>query len=170
MDGYGFNCENLKDRPTSRRRAVIVLLKQNRIDLLKKLFDYSNLQTRLYAIDALIYNDYTAKQKIRELEKKIKEKQKQLTRLQKKNAGNTEIDGLKNQINTLSDSISSSNPNLLTEAEWKMIYTLRDSDLKVKLCGGPDSRAPISELLSDKAITDDIPNWYWHLKGMGYFW
>ena len=170
LDRYGFNCENSTEgRPTSRRIAVIALLKNNRIDLLKKLFDYPNLQTKLYAIDALIYNDYTAKLKIQQLEKKVKERQKLSDRLQKKNADKTKIDDLKNQINILSDSISNSHSDLLTEAEWKMIYTLRDSNLKVKLCGISGPGTPISKCLSDYAITDEIPSWYRYFNDRGYF-
>lgn len=76
-DEYGFICEySTVGRATDRRMAVITLLKQHRIDLIKKLTDYSNLQTKLYAVDALIYNDYSAKQKIQQLEKNLKVKKK----------------------------------------------------------------------------------------------
>jgi hypothetical protein len=78
--------------------AVITLIKQHRIDLIKKLTEYPNLQTRLYAVDALIYNDYISKQKIQQLGKDIKQKQKQLDRLQKKNADKIKIDNLQSQI------------------------------------------------------------------------
>ncbi|MBI1782782.1 MAG: hypothetical protein HYR66_15675 [Sphingobacteriales bacterium] len=172
-DEYGFICEySTIGIATDRRIVVITLLKQHRIDLLKKLTDYSNLQTRLYAVDALIYNDYTAKQKILQLTKNLKEKQKELDLLQKKNANKTKIDELKIQIKASLDSISNSNSDLLTEAEWKTIYNLRDSNLTVKTCGNSGSYkiygTPISDLLSDKAIAE-IPKWYEGLKRLGYF-
>jgi len=173
-DEYGFICEySTVGRATDRRIAVITLLKQHRIDLIKKLTEYPNLQTKLYAVDALIYNDYTAKQKIQQLEKDIKEKQKQLDRLQKKNADKIKIDGLQGQIKISSDSIPYFKSDLLTDTEWKAIYNLRDSNLTVKTCGNSGSYkiygTPISDLLSDKAIAD-IPKWYEGLKRMGYFW
>lgn len=173
-DEYGFICEySTVGRATDRRMAVIALLKQHRIDLLKKLTEYPNLQTKLYAVDALIYNDYTAKEKIQQLEKNVKEKQKQLDRLQKKNTDRIKIDNLQDQIKASTDTISFSKADLLTDTEWKVIYSLRDSNLTVKTCGNSGSYkiygTPISEVLSDKAIAD-IPKWYEGLKRLGYFW
>ncbi|MCB0777523.1 MAG: hypothetical protein KDB99_14520, partial [Chitinophagaceae bacterium] len=172
-DEYGFICEySTMGRATDRRMAVIVLLKQHRIDLLKKLIEYPNLQTKLYAVDALIYNDYTAKEKIKQLEKNVKENQKQLDRLQKKNTDRIKIDNLQDQIKASTDTISVSKADLLTDTEWKVIYSLRDSNLTVKTCGNSGSYkiygTPISEVLSDKAIAD-IPKWYEGLKRLGYF-
>lgn len=168
IDEYGFICEySTVGRATDRRMAVITLLKLHRIDLLKKLIEYPNLQTKLYAVDALIYNDYTAKEKIKRLEKNIKEKQKQLDRLQKKNTDIIKIDNLQNQIKASTDTISFSKADLLTDTEWKVIYSLRDSNLTVKTCGNSGSyniyETPISEVLSDQAITN-IPKRYEYLK------
>ena len=173
-DEYGFICEySTVGRATDRRMAVITLLKQHRIDLIKKLTEYPNLQTKLYAVDALIYNDYTAKEKIQQLEKDIKEKQKQLDRLQKKNTDKMRIADLQGQIKISSDSISYSKSDLLTDNEWKAIYNLRDSNLTVKTCGNSGSYkiygTPISDLLSNKAIAE-ISKWYEGLRRMGYFW
>jgi hypothetical protein len=173
-DEYGFICEySAVGRATDRRIAIITLLKQHRIDLIRKLTEYPNLQTKLYAVDALIYNDYRAKQKIQQLEKDINGKEKQVDRLQMKNADKMKIDGLQGQIKIASDSIPYFKSNLLTDMEWKAIYSLRESNLTVKTCGNSGSYriygTPISDLLSDKAIAD-IPKWYEGLKRMGYFW
>lgn len=173
-DEYGFVCEySAAGRATDRRMAVITLLKQHRIDLIKKLTEYSNLQTKLYAVDALIYNDNSAKQKIQQLEKNLKDNQKLLDRLQKKKADKTKIADLNAQIKASSDSIIYFNSDLLSDTEWNAIYNLRDSNLTVKTCGNSGSYriygTPISELLSEKAMAD-IPKRYEGLKRLGYFW
>lgn len=168
-DVYGYICGlSRRGKVTGRRGAVFRHLSENRIDLLKKLMDYPNLQTRLYAIDVLIYNDYTARQKIKELEKKVKVRQKQLNHLQKKKADESKIIALKDLINSTSDSISNFNPTRLTEAEWKMIYDLRDSELGVKLCGNPDQETLISKVLTNKRIAE-IPKLFLLFKNNGYF-
>ena len=172
-DEYGFICEySTVGMATTRRMAIIQLLQEHRLDLIRRLIDYSNLQTRLYAIDALIYYDYSTKQKIEKLEQVIKQKQKQLDRLQKKNIDKPKAEDLQSQINLSSDSITYYNAKLLTDSEWKMIYDLRDSNQIVRTCGNMGSykiyATPISELLSDKAIAD-IPKQYEGLGRLGYF-
>ena len=58
VDEYGWICEySTVGMPPKRRRGVISLIQNNRIDLLRKLMNHSNPQIRLYAIDALIYLD-----------------------------------------------------------------------------------------------------------------
>ena len=172
-DEYGFICEySTVGRATERRMAVIEILRQHRLDLIKKLVDYPNLQTKLYAVDALIFNDYSAKQKIQKSEQDIIQKQKQLDRLQKNNADKVKAEPLSNQIKAFTDTIARQKSELLTADEWKVIYELRDSNQTVKTCGNSGSYkiygTPISELLSDKAIAD-IPKWYDGLKNLGYF-
>ena len=172
-DEYGFICEySTVGKATERRMAIIELLRQHRLDLIKRLVDYSNLQTKLYAIDALIYNNYSARQKIKKAEQDINQKQKQLDRLQKANGDKAKIENLTNQIKELSDTITYQTPNLLTADEWKRVYELRNSNQTVKTCGNAGSYkiygTPISEVLSDKAIAD-IPKWYEGLKNLGYF-
>lgn len=55
-DEYGWICEySAVGMLTKRREAVIELIRQKRVDLLKRLMNYPNLQVKLYAIDALIY-------------------------------------------------------------------------------------------------------------------
>jgi uncharacterized protein (DUF1697 family) len=171
---YGFICEyNTAGMPPPGRMAIVVLLKQHRIDLIKKLADSPNLQAKLYAIDALIYIDYMAKENIRTLEKDIQKKEDQLQRLQKKNADQIKIGDLKNQISRLSDSAALFKRDQLSDSDWQMIHDLRDSNQKVRTCGNMGSYkiylTPISELLSEKAIAN-IPKAYQLLKGLGYFW
>ena len=58
VDEYGWVCEYsaIGMLPT-RRKGVITLIENNRIDLLRKLMSHTNPQIKLYAIDALIYMD-----------------------------------------------------------------------------------------------------------------
>jgi hypothetical protein len=172
-DEYGFICEySTVGRATERRMAIIELLQQRRFDLIKRLVNYPNLQTKLYAVDALIYNDYLVKQRIQELEEDIKQKQKQIDSFSKSNGDKTKVENLDNQIKTLSDAIASYTPDLLTADEWKMIHELRDSKQTVRTCGNAGSykiyETAISDVLSDKAVAD-IPKLYDGLKSLGYF-
>lgn len=58
VDEYGWICEySIVGMPPKRRRGVISLIENNRVDLLRKLMNHSNPQIKLYAIDALIYLD-----------------------------------------------------------------------------------------------------------------
>src|SRR6476620_4466072 len=92
-DEYGFICEyGAAGMPPPGRMEIIELLKQHRIDLIKKLTDSANLQAKLYAIDALIYIDYMSKENIRNLEKNIQKKEDQLQHLQKKKADQIKIE------------------------------------------------------------------------------
>lgn len=57
-DEYGWICEySTVGMPPDRRRGLIILVDEKRVDLFRKLMDYENPQVRLYAIDALIYLD-----------------------------------------------------------------------------------------------------------------
>lgn len=64
-DEYGWICEYATvGRPPGRRIATINLrLEEN---LLLRLLDYPNIQTQLYAADALIFTDYETRQMIKE--------------------------------------------------------------------------------------------------------
>lgn len=173
-DEYGFVCEySTVGRATARRMAVVTLLKQNRVDLIKKIAEYPNLQSKLYAIDALIYHDYITKEKIQQWNKDVKQKQKQLERVQQKDIDKIKITDLNMQLKLLSDSISYFNSGLLTDKEWNEIYNFRDSKLTVNTCGNCGSYkiygTPIAELLSEKTIAE-IPKQYAVLKRLGYFW
>jgi hypothetical protein len=67
-DEYGWICEySAVGMVTARRLALIKLIKNQRVDLLRKLLDFPNLQVQLYAIDALIYLDYLANKQIKKL-------------------------------------------------------------------------------------------------------
>jgi predicted nucleic-acid-binding Zn-ribbon protein len=143
-DEYGWICEcSSVGVAPGKREAVIQLL--SRIELLWKLFDYPNTQTRMYAADALIYKDYLTKKMIDKEKKKDSE------------YSNGIIENLKSK--------------LMTKAEWQKIFNLRDSNLTVKTCGNTGSSkiydSTTSGLLSDKAI-DEIPGQYKLLEDLGY--
>jgi hypothetical protein len=143
-DEYGWICEySTVGKAPDKREATIQLIKSKRIDLLKKLLDYPNVQTQLYAADALIYLNYIHKEIIK---KEIKK--------------GADESYLKYQYYTLS------------EADWKKIYNIRDSDTEVITCGNAGSykqyKIKTSELLSEKAILE-IPIHYENLQNHGYF-
>lgn len=174
QDEYGWICEYAAaGRAPGRRVDIITLLRLHRIDLIRRLFSYTDVQTKLYAADALIYHDYETRSKIKALEKEIKEKQKQSDHLQKRKEGSIKAEELDNQVKTVSDSITRLNTCVLTADEWKMIYDFRDSNQIIRTCGNAGSyrayRTPVAELLSDKAIAGII-EYYERLKDAGYFW
>ncbi len=93
---------------TNGRDAVICLMNNNRIDLIRRLFDYSDIVTRVYAMDAMIYIDYTAKKALEDIKQK----------------GQT----------VSKDSLDMYSKRLLTISEWKLINDLRDQALVVSNC------------------------------------
>jgi hypothetical protein len=146
-DEYGWICEySTMGLVTARRLALIKLIKNQRIDLLRNLLDYPNLQVQLYAIDALIYLDYDANKQIKKLSKKDTEEN-----IKKIN----ELKQLK-----------------MKDSDWERIYKLRDSKNIILTCGNAGSykifKTEISELLSDKSIKE-IPEKYESLKKYGYY-
>jgi hypothetical protein len=163
-DEYGFICEySATGRPPAKRKAIIFLIQQDRFDLIKKLTEYPNLQTKLYAIDALIFRDYQAKNTIGEVDDEINSHRKKLETLQKKSDNADRIASLTARIKSLGDSIAYLKTNILTENEWKNIFDWRNRGQMITTCGNNGSykvyATPISELLSDKAIKD-IPRQY----------
>lgn len=63
-DEYGWICEySGVGIATKRRLAVLELLGET--ELLRNLLEYPNIQTRLYAVDALIYSDYFDREMIK---------------------------------------------------------------------------------------------------------
>jgi len=147
-DEYGWICEySTMGMVTARRLASIKLIKDKRVDLLRKLLDYPNLQVKLYAIDALIYLDFDANSQIKKLSKKDNPENNEKIK---------ELELLRMQ-----------------DSDWNSIYKLRDGAQIVLTCGNAGSykiyKTDISELLSDKAIKE-IPEKYESLKKYGYFY
>jgi hypothetical protein len=146
-DEYGWICEySTLGMVTARRQASFKLINDQRVDLLRKLLDYPNLQVKLYAIDALIYLDYDASKQIKKLSKKDNAESNKKIK---------ELEGLR-----------------MRDSDWNKIYKLRDSAQIVLTCGNAGSykiyRTDISELLSDKSIKE-IPDKYESLRKHGYF-
>jgi hypothetical protein len=145
-DEYGWICEySTVGRATDQRMAVIELL--GREELLWQLLEYPNVHVQLYVADALIYSDFRDKQMIEE----YKENRKYKT--------------AREMIKYLKD-------ELLTKAEWKKIYELRDSNQKVSTCKSGTGSFKIyenntSELLNEQAISE-IPKRYEELRKLGY--
>lgn len=173
-DEYGWICEySTMGRATQRRLALIELVKSQRIDLLKKILSYPNVQTQLYAIDGLIYLDLETKKKIDKTEIEIKQLNKKLDSLLAiENSGKYEIEGIKQSIKNSKGFIKYLKDNLLTKKDWEAIYDLRDSKKEVKTCRDGTGSYKIyasntSDLLSDDAINNIQMN-YEILKRFGY--
>lgn len=165
-DEYGWICEyGMAGLPTQRRVAVLVLLEQHRIDLLRKLLPYPNLQTRLYAIDALIYNDVLRKAEIDSAQKQLKKLQQQEDRFRRQPKVDNDYIYFKNTLprREIEQNIRKWKTELLTRQEWEMVRTLRDSKQTVRTCGNAGSYkiygTPIAEVLSDKAIAEISKNY-----------
>lgn len=148
-DEYGWICEySTVGMAPGRRQAVIAL--RDRPDLLKKVLHYPNIQTQLYAADALIYHDYEIKHMIQQQKEGLKEHDSQ----------------------SIKDFLKYLRSQRLDETTWQQIYNLRDSKQAVRICGNSGSykiyESNTSELLSEETITD-IPEEYNTLKELGYF-
>ncbi|MCU0436757.1 MAG: hypothetical protein MUC49_02515 [Raineya sp.] len=169
-DEYGWICEySTVGSAPDKRRSIITLIHSRRTDLLKKLWDFSNLQTQLYVIDALIFIDYEAKKAIKEKELEIKVCQKDIELLK----GNQQkIFYLEDCIKRYKGSIQSYKEYLLNQNDWKKIYSFRDANHTIITCGNSGSykkyKTSSSELLSMRAI-QEIPENYENLKSSGYF-
>lgn len=172
-DEYGWICEySTIGREPERRMAVIALLSYHRTDLLKKLVSYPNLQTQLYAIDALIYSDYEIKNKTKSTEMMLEHKQIELDSLRNlEQVDKNKIDAIRSEIKSSKERIKYLDSDKLTKDDWKIIFNLRDSKQIVKTCGNAGSyriyQTPITELLSDKAIAEIMTN-YQYYKDVGF--
>jgi hypothetical protein len=173
-DEYGWICEySTIGLATDKRLAVIDLINIGKVNLLKKLIDYPNVQTQLYAIDALIYIDYSTQKDIKQKKDELQRRQQELDSLQNlDNTGKNDVEEMKMTIRAYKEKMARLEDRLLTKREWKMIFELRDSCKMVKTCGNSGSYkiygTKIADLLSDKAIAE-IPEKYENLKEFGYF-
>jgi len=169
---YGFICEyGTIGLAPYKRKLIIKLLKNRRIDLLKKLMYSSNIQAQVYAIDALIYNDIKNKKELEINEQKMQEYRNQIENIDSDEEG--QIGKLEFQIDQLwfkNEDMREYEP--LNEKDWEYIYQLRDSGREVITCGNSGSfkkyNTDVSELLSEKAI-NKIPDLYEMLEMFGYF-
>jgi len=168
-DEYGWICEySTVGLPTARRYAVIVLIHNDRRDLLKKILGYSNVQTQLYAADALIYIDYKDKREIKSYQLILEQQQTELDSLKRiENINELKIKSQESNIKSTKHYIGYIESNLLSKDDWNKIYQLRDSYQEVKICGNSGSykiyQSNTSELLSDDAIAE-IPQKYENIQ------
>jgi len=165
-DEYGWSCEyGMRSKPAPKRLAVFTLVKKQRRDLLKKLLGYNNIQTQPYAADALIYLDFKVKEQIKQYNEWQKEKENMLDNLKElTNRDKEKINIEKSIILGYKNSVEILTKQLLTPADWKTIYDLRDSKEEVKTCmDGTGSYRIYSgntiDILSDENIRD-IPKRY----------
>lgn len=63
---YGWICEySSAGMITEKRSAVLILVEEERIDLLRRLLQFPNIQVRIYAADALLYLNHKKEEKIK---------------------------------------------------------------------------------------------------------
>lgn len=58
---YGWICQSIVPIIPKGRKALLILIRQGRFDLIKTLLDASKVETQLYALDALIYEKIKSK-------------------------------------------------------------------------------------------------------------
>ncbi len=165
-DEYGWYCEyGMVSKPTKRRLAVVELIKANRRDLLKKVLNFQNLQTQLYAADALIYLNYSDHRRIDEYKKEISENERKIDSLYNLKSDVKEIVKVLKQNNSMmKTSLEYLEKQLFSEEDWKTIYQIRDSNKEAKICVEFTGSYRVytgktSEILSEEVIRE-IPMKY----------
>lgn len=149
-DEYGWICEySAAGSPPEKRLAIIDLINYQRRDFLVKLLDHPNIQTKIYAADALIYLDMIGEiQTVRLENHKISKRAKNYN-------------------------LQRTNSYKLTKQEWKKIWEIRDANYEVITCGNMGSykqyRSTSKALLSDEAINEIYGN-YLMFREIGYLW
>lgn len=138
---YGWMCEySTVGLAPPRRQAAITMLSDP--DKLKPLLTYPDLYVQLYAADALISSDISARTFMASLPLESS-------------------DSAESQLRS----------QLLTRQQWGFIYALRDSDQKVRVCGFSGAneveQSSTTEILSDESIRQ-IPERYKELRKIGY--
>jgi len=147
-DEYGWICEySATGSPPDKRLAVIELINYGRRDFFIILLDHPNIQTKLYAADALIYLDMIGEVKEVELLKLGKKKKRKRYKLKYN----------KNQK--------------LSKEEWRKINRIKKNNFSVITCENMGSykqyKSTTGELLSEKSVNEIYKN-YQLLKEFGY--
>jgi hypothetical protein len=140
-DEYGWICEySTIGMMTERRKALLNLVEDGRGDLLKKLINFPNNQTQLYAVDALLYLDHKIRAELEYIKESLKEG----------------VPGISDEKINQSYLFTKRQEELLTEIEWKEIEILKSLDEEINTCGNMGSFkiyiSTMSELLSDEMI------------------
>jgi hypothetical protein len=174
-DEYGWICEySTVGMATQRRQATIQLIRYNKRKLLESLLNYPNIQVNLYAIDALIYDDFMNEEYIKEhLALELTRMKKELDSLNALNITDWRIESLNHRITDNQEYTEELKSKLLGESDWKRINAIRDCNQEVKTCMSGTGSYKIysnttAKLLSESAIAD-IPKRYQELKELGYF-
>jgi hypothetical protein len=162
VNEYGWICEySTVGSPPKQREAIFTLIQEGRLDLIKKLLYAPNIEAQVYAIDALIYKDFGAREFLKEF---MKFKSEKIERLQSLNLKKSIYDGW---IKSLDEEEKSIRNELLSDEIKLKIETLRSSNQMIRTCGNQGSykiyNTPISKVLSDSAISE-IPELYKNLR------
>ncbi|MBW1296378.1 hypothetical protein [Aquimarina litoralis] len=173
-DEYGWICEySAMGGFTKRRRGVIQLLKENRADLLKPLIKNPNLEISMYAIDAMVYQDYKSQQIIiNDIVPLLTKLTRELDSLKSNNFSSQKLITNPKEIGYLKKKLDKLRKETLSSDEWQYICELRESNQKVRTCRDGTGSFKIYEgrtadILSETSILDIIEK-YKEWKKIGY--
>ena len=150
-DEYGWICEySTIGTLTSKRRAILFLVKHEKIDLLRNLVKYPDIQIQTYAADALLYLNFKKQAAIMEFRKDMKDYEPDISE--------TEMER-HHYFKELQQ-------GLMTDQDIKQIEELRSSNKIVRTCGNSGSfkiyEKTTTNLLSQEMIPEIVKQ-YEHL-------
>lgn len=150
-DEYGWICEySTIGKLTSKRKAILFLVKYEKMELLRKLVKYPDIQIQTYAADALLYLDYKKQEEISEFRKEMKYYEPDISE--------TELEE--------HYYFKELKQGLMTDKDIKRIEELRGSNKIVNTCGNSGSykiyEKTTNNLLSEKMIPEIVKQ-YDHL-------
>ncbi|KAA3622556.1 MAG: hypothetical protein DWQ02_25865, partial [Bacteroidetes bacterium] len=149
-DEYGWICEySATGAPPEKRRAILDLIKYGHRNLILRLLDHPNVQTKLYAADALIYLHMVG-----EVE-------------------NVKINYKRNGKKIKSLNFIYKEDYKLSTNTWKKIYKIQQANYDVITCGNMGSykqyKSTTGKLLSMDSINDIYKNYNLiRIFGYGY--
>ena len=164
---YGWICEyGTVGLAPAQRSAVIYLIKESRVDLLRKILNGPNLEGSVYAADALIYIDNSFRTSYKKYEQYLSEKRQELKSL------NLDSNAINKEMKSYDKEREFYYTYLLQREDSTAIKKIKLSDRIVQTCGNMGSYKlyPVSTmtLLSDSAISTILDN-YENLLKLGYF-
>lgn len=150
---YGWICEySTVGMLTSKRQAILKLVKHEKREILKNLLLHPNIQIQIYAADAIIFFDYQFQREIKNYEAKLRKYIPELS--SEEISQNPFIQELKNKI--------------MSPEEKRLIENLKNSDETIITCGNSGSyklyKNTTKELLSKESVTEIIDNYEYYLK------
>ncbi|MCH8533809.1 MAG: hypothetical protein LAT51_01950 [Flavobacteriaceae bacterium] len=173
-DEYGWICEySTVPDFTDRRKAVIKLLNNSRVDLLKPLMKHPNLEISMYTIDAMIYHDFRSEQKvINQIIPNYLKLFHELDSLKSNNYSSYKLLNNPKEMKYIEKRLAKLNQETLSSKDWEYICQLKESNQEVRVCKDGTGSFKIYEecttdLLSEASILEII-NKYKEWQELGY--